>query len=190
MTQIATVETPPHSPVTSRTINALLYVHMRNIYRSTGAGRVARQLTEHLARRKGVNIRILADQGDYRAVIDKLPEPWTSFPYRFFTKDTSIQQRQWLLVHRPTARSYWPEAEIIHCTGESYVPKSNAKLVVTVHDAAYFEKGAHQRSLATLGQSLRWRILYAALSRKADAFHTVSNFSAERLAAVFPGKNV
>jgi glycosyltransferase involved in cell wall biosynthesis len=185
MTQTAMVETTPQ-PAACRTVNALLYVHMRNIYRSTGAGRVARQLTEHLARRTGVNIRILADQGDHGAVIDKLGEPWTSFPYHLFTKDTSVQQRQWLLVHRPSAQNYWPEAEIVHCTGESYVPKSKARLVVTVHDAAYFEKDAHQRSLATVGQSLRWRLLYAALSRTADVFHTVSHFSAERLGAVFP----
>jgi glycosyltransferase involved in cell wall biosynthesis len=186
MSQIATLETTPHLTAGCRTINVLMYVHMRNIYHSTGAGRVARQLTEHLALRKGVNIRILADQGDHRALIDKLGEPWTSFPYYLFQKDTAIQQRQWLLLHRPAAQNYWPEAEIVHCTGESYVPKSKARLVVTVHDAAYFEKDAHQRSLATLGQSLRWRILYAALSRTADVFHTVSNFSAERLGTVFP----
>ncbi len=173
-------------PVACRTIDVLMYVHMRNIYRSTGAGRVARQLTEHLALRKGVNVRILADLGDYRSVIDNLGEPWTSFPYHFFTKDTGIQQRQWLLIHAPKAETYWPEVEIVHCTGESYVPKSKARLVVTVHDAAYFENGAHQRNLANLRQSLRWRILYATLSRTADVFHTVSNFSAERLGAVFP----
>jgi glycosyltransferase involved in cell wall biosynthesis len=119
-------------------------------------------------------------------VIDNLGEPWTSFPYHFFTKDTGLQQRQWLLIHAPKAEKYWPEAEIVHCTGESYVPKSRARLVVTVHDAAYFEKGAHQRNLANLRQSLRWRILYATLSRTADVFHTVSNFSAERLGVFFP----
>jgi glycosyltransferase involved in cell wall biosynthesis len=119
-------------------------------------------------------------------VIDNLGEPWTSFRYHFFTKDTGIQQRQWILIHAPKAEKYWPEAEIVHCTGESYVPKSRARLVVTVHDAAYFENGAHRRNLATLSQSLRWRILYATLSRTADAFHTASNFSAERLGAFFP----
>src|SRR5664279_351405 len=182
----AIFEADSHRPAACRTVNALMYVHMRNIYRSTGAGRVARQLTEHLARRQGVNIRILADQSDHRSVIDKLGEPWTSFPYHLFKSDTSIQQRQWLLMHKPQAEKYWPETEIVHCTGESYVPKSKARLVVTVHDAAYFEKDAHQRSLSTLGQSLRWRILYATLSRTADVFHTVSNFSAERLGTVFP----
>jgi glycosyltransferase involved in cell wall biosynthesis len=185
MRQLSTFATVVE-PVASRTINVLMYVHMRNIYRSTGAGRVARQLTEHVARRKGVNVQILADRGDHRSVIDKLGEPWTDFPYHLFTRDTGIQQRQWLLIHSPKAEKYWPEAEIVHCTGESYVPKSRARLVVTVHDAAYFEDGAHQRNLATLGQSLRWRILYATLSRTADVFHTVSNFSAERLGTVFP----
>ena len=186
MRQPATVGTSGDLISTDRATNVLMYVHMRNIYHSTGAGRVARQLTEHLARRKGVNVRILADQGDYRSVIDKLGEPWTGFSYRLFAKDTGLQQRQWLLIHRPTAERYWPDAEIVHCTGESYVPKSRARLVVTVHDAAYFEKEAHRKNLSTMSQSLRWRILYATLSRAADAFHTVSNFSAERLSTFFP----
>src|ERR1035441_9150372 len=144
-------------PVTCRTMNVLAYVHMRNIYRSTGAGRVARQLTEHVAREQGVNLHVLADEGDYRSVIDKVGSPWTTFNYHLFQKDTSIQQRQWLLLHHPRAEKFWPEAEIVHCTGESYVPTSRAKLVVTVHDAAYFEKCAHQRNLATMRQTLAWR---------------------------------
>jgi glycosyltransferase involved in cell wall biosynthesis len=169
-----------------RAMNVLVYVHMRNIYRSTGAGRVARQLIEHLAKRQGINIHILADQSDYRSVIDKVGAPWTDYQYHFFTKDTGIQQRQWLILHSPKAESFWPEAQIVHCTGESYVPRSRARLIVTVHDAAYFDASAHPKNWATVKQSLKWRVLYATLSRTASLFHTVSHFSADRLAAVFP----
>jgi glycosyltransferase involved in cell wall biosynthesis len=168
------------------TMNVLVYVHMRNIYRSTGAGRVARQLTEHVAKRQGLNIHILADHSDYRSVIDKVGAPWTDFQYHFFTKDTGVQQRQWLILHSPRAENFWPEAQIVHCTGESYVPTSRSRLIVTVHDAAYFDASAHPKNWATVRQSLKWRVLYATLSRAASLFHTVSHFSADRLAAVFP----
>jgi hypothetical protein len=124
-------------------MNVLAYVHLRNIYRSTGAGRVARELTEHVVRREGVNVHILADQADHRAVIEKMGEPWTSFQYHLFTRDTSRQQALWLLLHRRVAEHYWPDAQIVHCTGESYVPTSRSRVVVTVHDAAYFEPDAH-----------------------------------------------
>lgn len=169
-----------------REVNVLVYVHMRNIHRSTGAGRVARQLTEHVARREGVNVHILADRSDHRLIVDKVGHPWTSFPCHLFNSDTAVQQRRWLLLHRPVAEDYWPEAQIVHCTGESYVPTSRSKLVVTVHDAAYFDKGAQPRNFLTWKQRLKWRILYAILSRKADVFHTVSHFSADRLGEIFP----
>jgi glycosyltransferase involved in cell wall biosynthesis len=172
--------------IAARPVNVLAYVHMRNIHRSTGAGRVARQLTEHVARREGVNVHILADQSDYRSVIDKVGQPWKSFPCHLFTSDTSVQQGRWLLTHRPAAEHYWPDAQVVHCTGESYVPTSRSKLVVTVHDAAYFDRGAHPKTFSTWKQNLRWRILYAILSRKADVFHTVSHFSADRLGEIFP----
>jgi glycosyltransferase involved in cell wall biosynthesis len=167
-------------------MNILAYVHLRNIYCSTGAGRVARELIEHVSRCEDVNMRILADRRDHRSIVHRVGEPWRSFPYSFISNDTSWQQAKWLLLHRPVAEQFYPEAEIVHCTAESYVPTSRARLIVTVHDAAYFDRGAHPLDLTTMTQQGKWRFLYATLSRKADVFHTVSQFSAERLATIFP----
>lgn len=147
---------------------------------------MARQLIEHVARRDGVNLRILADQHDFKAIIPKVGHPWTDYRYHFFSSDSSAQQAKWLLLNRPAAEAYWHEAQIVHCTGESYVPTRNCQLLVTVHDAAYFDKGAHPVNYSTLKQQLKFRVLFATLSRTVDMFHTVSNFSAERLAAAFP----
>ncbi|MDP8989396.1 MAG: glycosyltransferase family 4 protein, partial [Acidobacteriota bacterium] len=143
-------------------------------------------MTEHLAQRGGVNVHILADESDHKAVVEKIGAPWTTFPYHLFSKDTSYQQARWLAFHNPVAEKYWPEAEIVHCTGESYVPTSRCRLIVTVHDAAYFDSGAHPNTFATMKQRLKWKFLYATLSRSADLFHTVSQFSAERLGSAFP----
>jgi glycosyltransferase involved in cell wall biosynthesis len=59
-----------------------------------------------------------------------------------------------------------------------------------LHDAAYFEEGALSRfeegALDSVRQNLKWRILHGKLERKVDMFHTVSHFSAERLAHFFP----
>lgn len=167
-------------------MNVLAYVHLRNIHRSTGAGRVARQLTENVARREHVNMHILADEADHKAIVPQVGQPWTNFPYHLFSSDTSKQQARWLLTHSPKAEDFWPEAQIVHCTGESYVPTSRCRLVVTVHDAACFERTAHRQNLAALKQRLKWRLLFATLARTADVFHTVSEFSAERLGTFFP----
>jgi glycosyltransferase involved in cell wall biosynthesis len=158
---------------------------MRNIQHCTGAGRVARELIEHVTRHEDVNLHVLADQADYNAVAHKVGGPWSTFPYHLFSSDTSIQQAKWILFQRPTAEAYWPKAEIVHCTMESYVPKAGARLVVTIHDAAYFD-GAHPQSFSTFKQQMKWRILYDQLSKTVDLFHTVSHFSAERLADAFP----
>jgi glycosyltransferase involved in cell wall biosynthesis len=176
---------PPEPPALA-TMNILAYVHLRNIYRSTGAGRVARELIEHVTRFEDVSMHILADQRDHSDIVPRVGEPWKSFPYSFIANDTSLQQAKWLLLHRPVAERYWPKAHIVHCTGESYVPTSSSRLIVTVHDAAYFDRGAHPVNLSTMAQQGKWRLLYATLARTADVFHTVSHFSADRLAAVFP----
>ena len=167
-------------------VRVLALVHLRNIHRSTGAGRVARQLTEHLARRSDVDLRVLADRGDHRQMAELAGMPWTAFRYHFFKSETSRQQAQWFLLNRPLAEQYWPEAQIMFCTAESYVPVRRARLVITLHDAAYFEGDAHRRDRAFLAQRLKWGLLYRKMGRRADLFHTVSQFSAERLAHFFP----
>jgi glycosyltransferase involved in cell wall biosynthesis len=167
-------------------MNVLTYVHLRNIYGSTGAGRVARQIVEHLAQNVDINQRILADHSDYVNIIPKVGEPWTSFSYSFFKNDTSLQQAYWALLGHPSAEQFWSDTEIVYCTAESYVPTKKARLVVTLHDAAFFEDNAHTKNSSFLKQRLKWQYLYWILSRKADLFHTVSNFSAERLSHFFP----
>ena len=167
-------------------INVLAYVHLRNIYGSTGAGRTARQIVEHLAVRPDTTIRVLADASDKKRILPLVQEPWTSYRYHTFSADTSRQQARWFFLDSPSAESFWPEADIVFCTGESYVPVRKAKLAMTAHDAGYFEAGAHIRDSRYWKTRLKWELLYKKLARKVDMFHTVSAFSAERLAHFFP----
>lgn len=166
--------------------NILAYVHLRNIYAATGAGRTARQLTEHLAQRSDVNLQVLADATDMARVLPLVQEPWTSFRYHPFQADTSRQQARWFFLDQPRAEQFWPETDVVFCTAESYVPVRTARLVMTAHDAGYFEAGAHMRDTAYWKTRLKWTLLYKKLERKVDLFHTVSQFSADRLAHFFP----
>ena len=169
-----------------RAVNVLAYVHLRNIVNSTGAGRVAKHLTENIAAAPNVTVHILADAGDHRRLHHELIRPWTDFSYHFFESDTSAQQVRWALRGKPEAEQYWTDADIIYCAGESYVPTRAKRLVVTVHDAAIFEKQAHRSEYSLFRQRMKWRVLYALLARKADLFHTVSQYSADRISHYFP----
>jgi glycosyltransferase involved in cell wall biosynthesis len=170
----------------SAALNLLAYVHLRNIHGSTGAGRVARQLIEHLARREDIRLNVLADPGDHARIIPLVGEPWNRFAYHLFDLETSHQQARWFLLDRPRAERFWPEAQVMFCTAESYVPTRTARLVVTLHDAAYFETNAHLQDRSFSMQRLKWQLLYRKLQAKADLFHTPSEFSAERLGHFFP----
>lgn len=184
---LPTIPTSHQGPTRQITpLNLLAYVHMRNIHGSTGAGRVARQLTEHLALRPDINLRVLADAADHARILPMVGGAWTDYRYHTFTRDTSRQQALWFALDRPAAESFWPEAKVVFCTAESYVPVRTARLAVTVHDAAYFEQGAHRNDRAFLKQRLKWKMLFLKLSRNVDLFHTVSQFSADRLAHFFP----
>jgi glycosyltransferase involved in cell wall biosynthesis len=167
-------------------MNVLAYVHLRNIHHSTGAGRVARNLTEALSLQPRVNVRVLADRADHARLPADIGAPWSAFSYAFFDADTSRQQASWVLLRRPTAQHYWPEADITFCTGESFVPKGRSRLAVTTHDAAYFEASVHEAGLAAWQQRWKWKYLYSVLASQADMVHTVSAFSAERLGHFFP----
>lgn len=173
-------------PAANGPLRLLAYVHMRNIHNSTGAGRVARQLTEHLADRSDIELRILADAGDLRRIMPLVGSPWCDFRYHTFARDTSQQQMLWFATGRPRVEQMWDRAQVVFCTGEAYVPTRRARLAVTAHDAAFFERGAHHRDMAFWKQQLRWRLLFARLRRRADMVHTVSAFSASRLAHFFP----
>jgi glycosyltransferase involved in cell wall biosynthesis len=168
-------------------MNILAYVHLQNIYGSTGLGRVARQAIEHLAQEPEDQLHILANSSDHRSVVHKAGKPWTGFPYHFFDDKTSRQQTRWVFTGRPTAEHYCPEAEVVYCPDESYVPTVKARLVVTLHDVAIFEAGALPQNWRFFKQRLKSNWLYHILSRKADLLHTVSNFSADRIAHFFPG---
>ena len=171
---------------TSTPCNVLAYVHLRNIHGSTGAGRTARQIVEHLALRDDVRLRVLADAEDKKRILPLVREPWEGYEYHTFSADTSRQQARWFFLDSPAAESYWPEADIVFCTGESYVPVRKARLVMTAHDAGYFEPGAHTRDATYWKTRLKWELLYKKLTRTVDMFHTVSKFSADRLAHFFP----
>ena len=162
------------------------YVHLRNIYRSTGVGRVARELTEHIARTPGVDVRILADRQDHAQFVPRVGAPWTGYDYCFFDRDTSRQQAVWYLADAPKAEDYWPEAEIMYCTAESYVPTDRARLAVACHDMQLFEPAAHPMSRWLLQQRLKWQLLFRRLGETAHMIHTISHFSAERIAHFFP----
>lgn len=162
------------------------YVHLRNIHNSTGAGRVARNLVEQLHLIGRDEIRILCDPRDRARILPQVGAPWTGYSYEEFKLETSKQQALWLFTDRPPAEKYWPEAEVVFCTGEAYVPTRKARSIVTMHDAAYFEESAHAATLSSWKQSLKWRILHGKLSRKTDLIHTVSQFSADRLEHFFP----
>ncbi len=168
-------------------MNLLSYVHLRNIYRSTGVGRVSRELTEHLYRSPGVQLHVLADPADQAKIVPLAGEPWTSFPYHFLEAETSKQQLRWVLTNAPSAEHYWPDVDLVHCTAESYVPVRKAKLAVTCHDAQHFEPAAHRASVWLLKQRFKWRLLFARLNREADMLQMISNFAAERTAHFFPG---
>ncbi len=167
-------------------LRVLAFVHLRNIHGSTGAGRTARQITEHLARRPDVELRVLADAADKARILPLVGEPWTSFTYHAFSNETSRQQARWFLLNAPQAEHFWPDAQVVFCTAESYVPAGKARLVVTAHDAGYFEEVAHRRELSFWKTRLKWSLLFRRLARKVDLFHTVSEFSAGRLAHFFP----
>ena len=115
----------------------LAYVQLRNIHGSTGHGRFARQVIEHLSEGNANEMRILADHRDHEWVVEMVGAPWSDFRYQFFRHETSQQQAMWLVMGRPTAEQYWADADLVYCSNHSYVPTGDVPLAVTMHDAHF-----------------------------------------------------
>jgi len=142
-------------------------------------------MVEHLAKIGGINMKILSCQKTVQTYHLEMGDPWSSYAYTYHRLSTSLQQKLWYAFRWPRAEAYWPEADVVYCTAESYVPTSEASLVATLHDASFFEaEGTAHRGVRL--QAAKWTLLYRRLSQTADLFHTVSNFSAERIAHYFP----
>jgi glycosyltransferase involved in cell wall biosynthesis len=92
----------------------------------------------------------------------------------------------WYLFNSPTAESYWPETQLVYCTAESYVPSRKARLAISCHDTQIYERGTFKMSLWLLKQRFKWKLLFDRLAQKADMFHMISEFAAERTAHFFP----
>jgi glycosyltransferase involved in cell wall biosynthesis len=167
-------------------VNLLTYLHLHRIVNGTGVGRVARHLTEELARNPEINMHILAESACHARVQGDLREPLLSIPYHLFRTNFRRQQLKWLAGQGPFAEEFWPECSVVWCPAESYVPVKSAALIVTVHDLAYFEDNIVGAWKDIWLQRLKWQFLFGVLARKADIFHVVSAFSAERLAHFYP----
>ena len=175
-------------PKTRFAMNVLAYVHLPEIPRSTGAGRVATQMTKHLSTQPALDLRVLGNRSLYDATIPNVGPPWSEYTYAFFDQDTRMQKLKWYALKRPKAECYWSDVDVMYCSEESYVPTRHARLAVTAHDAALFESSgtAHSGGWQKWTQGVKWTLLYRRWAKEADLIHTVSQFSAERIAHHFP----
>ncbi|GGA34122.1 glycosyltransferase family 4 protein [Sphingomonas psychrolutea] len=162
----------------------LAYVHLHRLIAPTGVGRVIDEMVRGLG--DLARVEILARQADVANVVPQLDDTWRAFPAHSFKTSVSRQQLRWLLTDRPTAESWWPDAEIVYSPSEAYVPVRRARSSVTIHDTAYFERDGHPKTAAVAWQRAKFALLHRKIARHVDMIHTVSTFSASRLAHFFP----
>lgn len=164
----------------------LYYTYPANMVAGTGTGRVTEQLVGGMAALGQDQVRGLCSAEDLSTYRDDLPQRVRNVDFLTFGQPFSRQQRQWFLTNRPAAEGFWNDVQIVHSATEAFVPTRKAASVVTLHDAAFFDDGAHQHDLNFYKQRLKYHLLFRKLARRTDAFHTVSQFSAERFAHHFP----
>lgn len=162
----------------------LAYVHLHRLEHPTGVGRVIENMVRELHAIEP--LEILARRDHIAAIVPKLDATWRSLRYHGFDSSVSIQQMRWLLAGSPPAEHWLPDLDVLYSPSEAYVPTRSARSAVTIHDTAYFERGAHPGGAAVRWQKLKWTLLHQVIARRVDLIHTVSEFSAARLAHFFP----
>jgi glycosyltransferase involved in cell wall biosynthesis len=167
-------------------MNLLIYAHLHNLRNGTGTGRFASEVIRGLASDDEQQVVVIGEASEIiRANFDKDSE-WRNISFRGFEGSFRQKQLSWIAMERPYIERLWHDAHVVYSPAEAYVA-TRKPYAVTIHDAAYFDLNAHRQNLAFVKQSLKWRLLFSKISRRVDLIHTVSNFSAERLAHHFPG---
>lgn len=162
----------------------LAYVHLHRLENPTGVGRVIDNMVRGL--HALAPLEVLAQQRDIATIVPRLDATWQAFRYHGFKRSVALQQMRWLIADGQAAENWAPDIDIVYSPSEAYVPTRRARSAATIHDTAYFERGAHPGGLADRWQKLKWTWLHHVIARRVDLIHTVSHFSAARLAHFFP----
>jgi glycosyltransferase involved in cell wall biosynthesis len=167
-------------------MNVLVHVHPNNLVASTGHGRVAKLIVDHLARRPSLRLQMLASRRDHSAFVGALPPPWPDFQWHVTPGTSSEQTRRWLLTGCPPAEAFWPDVDLVYSSFQTYIPARHTPLLVEVHDAALLDPGAHAREWITYRRRFAAWMLGQVLSATGGYVLTISKFSAGRLLHHFP----
>lgn len=160
-----------------------VFVHAHNVIGGTGTARFTREVVSRLL--LDANATLIASREAWSENLASV-EPWRDAQKFLFKSDASTQQRSWFLWNRPSIDDWLPSIDSIYSPIESYVPTKKATSLVTLHDAAIFERNVHPRNFRRELQRIKWQFLHSRMAKKVDMFHTISNFSAERLVHYFP----
>lgn len=162
------------------------HVELTNLIGSTGAGRMARQMIEHLVTIPETSVSILTSQDSHASAIEALGRPWTDLPCVLTPHGRKSMQRRWWLAGAPLVEDLVDRVDVTYCPSEHYIPTRTSALVGTIFDAAQLESGVYPHSL-------RWRLtrekklwLCRRLAKEAAVVHTLTNFAAERIAHFVP----
>ncbi len=168
-------------------MNILSLIHVHRLPNPSGVGRVMDQLiSTHAELNPSARHRMLVQEKLHRELKSKLEPFWQEMPAETYKGSTSFQQALWILAGLPSAERYWKGADVVYCPAESYIPTKKAKLVCTIHDVAGFEDTLYPPTRSQLNHRRKWRMMFDKMADHADTVVTVSNFSATRIAALFP----
>jgi len=143
-------------------------------------------LVRELSARTDLSITVLGNHSDHRRLGEISEGLLDRCALRSFWAKPSAQQLVWYLTNLPKGEFYEPACDVVWCPAESYVPTSKAKLIVGVHDAAYFDEVTDKKAVSFRLQSWKWRALYHRLATVGAQLYTISEFSALRLESHFP----
>lgn len=168
-----------------REMNLLVYSHVHNLRNGTGTGRFASEVIQGLAGYGPDSVAVIGEALEIDRQNFSADRAWENVTFKGFDRGFRQQQLLWATLGHPLIEMHWPNADLVYSPAEAFVA-TRKPFVVTIHDLAYFDHGAHTSSFSVAKQRWKWKLLFRRLAARADLFHTVSSFSAERLANFFP----
>lgn len=166
---------------------AIYFSPLGRTFKPTGVGRHTLGMAGQLGSMEGVEAALIAGRGAYRRAKPNLPEELASLPVQFLP-GPEVMMRKALLYTPLVSLDRWaPSVDWVYCPKEQPVTVRKSRLAVTIHDVLPLEKEipGYWRRLG-LGYRLRWKWTLWRIVKRADLIATVSEFTKQRLLALFP----
>jgi glycosyltransferase involved in cell wall biosynthesis len=153
----------------------------------TGVGQFALGMINALAAEPAVACSLVTSKHEYSLASGSLAPAAQKLPVSYLSGNEFLVRNAAIYTSFPALDRWCPDADWLYVPREMPVATRKAKLALMVHDVRAFDDTALRMGWASRARyKARWWLTFHRLAERADVITTNSEYTAQKLAEVFP----